>query len=115
MGVEKTVPKIEYQIRESVVEVPIVVREERIIEVPQVEIVEVLKQVEVPITQTVDKQCLNTVTSFFEKTVEIPHLLTEEEAVEVPQVSIVEATTERAHVQYTGRAKQVPKVHLQVQ
>eukprot|EP00913_Durusdinium_trenchii_P020410 g19174.t1 len=135
--VEKTVevPQIEWV--ERVVEVPQITYEEcgrlrsetkggartclgagkhgRIVEVPQKEVREIVKQVPKPVVQYVDKKVPKHVMQYFEQVRDKICVLKQEVAVEVPEVQAVELITQVPKPQYEPVPKEIPLYQIQVQ
>merc|ERR1712151_236622 len=88
--VERQVPRVMTEAREQIVEVPQVLYEERLVEMPQVQTAEVVRQVPLPQVRTVQKPIPRIETQVVEKVVQVPALLRQEKAVEVPQVMTCE-------------------------
>ena len=61
---------------------PQIIYEERIVEVPDVEVREVIKEVSRPVVKTVDKNVTKHVMQYREKIVDVPSVLNQEHLVE---------------------------------
>merc|ERR1711906_37522 len=99
MGIDKEIARVSIQVTEAIVEVPTVVQEEQPVEVPEVQVVDVITQVSVPTVEIVQKQVPTYQTQVVEKVVEVPHVLVEEVAVEVPQIQTTEVLRQDAVAQ----------------
>merc|ERR1711879_29209 len=106
-------PKVEVQIIEK--KVPKIVYEERVIEEPVYEYVELIKKVPKPVYQFVDKPIPRTENKYVEKVITEDIVLTQERAVEIPQVATVELTHQVPKHVWQAVEKPVPVVSIQGQ
>eukprot|EP00913_Durusdinium_trenchii_P023195 g21774.t1 len=110
--VPKEFPKVVLEPREVAVEVPVLVREERPVEVPQVQAVQLVRQRLCPTSQTVDKPVPFIQTQVKEKQVQVPVLLQEEAITEVPQQQVVEIKREDLQPIAEEVVKKVPRYEV---
>jgi len=96
--VEKQIPKFMTEAIEKIEEVPQVLVEEMIVEVPQVQTAEVIRQVQKPVVQTVQKGIPVITTQVVEIVQQVPAVLINEVAMDVPQVQMVEVIKETAQM-----------------
>merc|ERR1719162_2074855 len=96
---EKVVPKVMTQAREVIQEVPQVLLEEQLVQVPQTQVAEVVRQVPKEQVQVVQRGIPRITTQVAERVVNVPCDLISETAVEVPQVQTVEVLKQTAAVQ----------------
>lgn len=82
-------------------------------EVPEVQVVDVIAQVSVPTVEIVQKQVAIYETQVVEKVVEVPHVLREEIPVDVPQIQTAEVLRQDAVAQIREVVKQIPRVSMQ--
>merc|ERR1712066_584085 len=96
---EKVVPKVITEARETIQEVPQVLLEEQLVQVPQTQAVEVIRQVPKEQVQVVQRGIPKISTQVAERVVNVPCDLINETAVEVPQIQTVEVLKQTAAVQ----------------
>merc|ERR1719491_2431129 len=84
------------EVIEKMQEVPQVLIEEQLVEVPQVQIAEVIRQVQKPVVQAVQKGIPRVQTQVVEKVTQVPVNLVNEVAVEVPQIQQVDVLKQTA-------------------
>jgi len=102
------------QTQERIVDVPCTLTVERPIEVPMVQVAEVITQVSKPEYQYIDKQIPKFMTEAREQIVEVPQVLYEERLVEVPQVQVAEVIRQVPKHTVQTVQKTIPKVSTQV-
>jgi len=98
MGVNKEIPKVVLQAQERVVEVPVMQQVDLVVQVPRPEI------------EYVDKQVPKVTTEAREMVVEVPQVFYEERLQHVPQVQVAEVVKQVAAPQTREVVKQIPKI-----
>jgi hypothetical protein len=94
--VEKQIPKITTEVTSVTQEVPQVLIEETLVEVPQVQMAEAIKQVPKVMVQSRQKGIPKITTQVVEKIQQVPIPLIHEVAMEVPQMQVVEVMKQTA-------------------
>jgi len=112
--VNKEIPKYVLQAQERIVDVPCTLTVERPVEVPMVQVAEVITQVPKPEYQYIDKQIPKFMTETREQIVEVPQVLYEERLVEVPQIQVAEVIRQVPKHNVQQVQKGIPKVSTQV-
>merc|ERR1719199_1743026 len=82
---------------EKIQEVPQVLVEEQIVEVPQTQTAEIIRQVQKPVVQAVQKGIPKISTQVVEKVQQVPAVLINEVGLDVPQVQTVEVFKQTAN------------------
>merc|ERR1719398_577844 len=95
--VEKQIPKVMTEAVEKIQEVPQVLVEEQLIEVPQVQTAEIIRQVQKPVVQAVQKGIPKISTQVREVVQQVPAVLINEVGLDVPQVQTVEVFKQTAN------------------
>jgi hypothetical protein len=88
---------------------------ERLIEVPEVEVKEVVKEIPIPVIKYIDRTIPKHVVNYYEKIIPVPVTLKQEEIVEVPEVVIVEVDVMKQVPQYQEIRKEITKFVVQGQ
>merc|ERR1719265_695088 len=94
---------------EKIQEVPQVLIEEQLVEVPQVQVCESIRQVQAPVIQAVQKGIPKISTQVVEKVQAVPATLVCEVAVDLPQIQTVEVMRQTA----SGEAKRIVQTGIQ--
>merc|ERR1719272_1133904 len=91
------------------VEVAAIVQQETPVEVMQVQTVETITQIHVPVCEIREKAIPRISTQVVERVVEVPQVLTHEQVVEVPQIQTVEITRQEATFVNENVVREVPR------
>merc|ERR1719398_219073 len=95
--VEKQIPKVMTEAVEKIQEVPQVLIEEQLVEVPQTQVTEIIRQVQKPVVRAVQKGIPKISTQVVEKVQQVPAVLISEVGLDVPQVQTVEVFKQTAN------------------
>merc|ERR1740121_2733801 len=97
-------PRFRIEIQEREVEVPSALQQERGVEVPEVQLVDIVTQVAKPYTEYVDKRVPLVETQAVERTIEVPQTL---------QVQVAEAIRQVLEPTVQQSVKEVPRVEME--
>merc|ERR1719262_590564 len=95
--VEKQIPKVMTEAVEKIQEVPQILIEEQLVEVPNVQVAEVIRQVQKAVVQPVQKGIPKIQTQVVEVVQAVPAVLINEVGLDVPQVQVVEVFKQTAN------------------
>jgi hypothetical protein len=104
---------VKIQPNEIIEEVPMVIQQERLVEVPQIRTVEVTTEVMAPYAQIIEKPFPKIDVQAVERICEVPHIVKKEIAVKQPRLQVVEVIREVPQEHVHQVVKQIPKVELE--